>query len=306
MKTKNRKNGNGLKILLIYNPHAAHGKSKKLLPKIQGLFNQKNIVADIQLTQYPQHAIEITKDVDFTMYDGLVSVGGDGTLFEVINGYFRNQSKKRIPIGVIPVGTGNAFARDLDLNTGNWEEAVEIISKNKPRKVDVGYFHTNETDYYYLNILGLGFVSDVTKTAMSLKLIGNISYLIGVFYQTIFLKTHQLTIELDGKILERENIFLEISNTRYTSNFLMAPNAKFDDGLLDVTLLSRVTRRRLLKCLPTVFTGEHIHLDEVETFQVKQIRISTNIPKVLTPDGEIYGTSPVEVKCLHHAVEVFS
>ena len=85
----------------------------------------------------------------------------------------------------------------------------------------------------------------------------------------------------------------------------MAPEAKIDDGLLDVTLLGKLSRRRLLHCFPKLFTGEHVFLEEVETFQAKHISITTDIPKVLTPDGELVGITPVEVECLHQAVEVF-
>ena len=85
----------------------------------------------------------------------------------------------------------------------------------------------------------------------------------------------------------------------------MAPDAEIDDGFLDVTLLSKCTRRQLLKALPTVFTGEHVNLDIVETFKAKKIEIQTNIPKVLTPDGEVLGSTPVNIECLYQAVEVF-
>ncbi|MBN1350385.1 diacylglycerol kinase family lipid kinase [candidate division KSB1 bacterium] len=305
MASNNGKSAPPKKLLVIYNPHAGHKRAKKLLPQIEEEFSHRHISLDILFTESPKHATELVKGADFSQYNGLVAAGGDGTLFEVINGYFNNTSKKRIPIGVLPVGTGNAFARDLGLENHQWQNAVDIISRNQPRAVDVGRFAFSDQEFYYLNILGLGFVSDVTKTAVSLKLFGNISYTIGVLYQTIFLKTHHLMLEIDGKSYERDNIFVEISNTRYTSNFLMAPNARFDDGFLDITLLNKLNRRRLLKCLPTVFTGEHIHLDEVETFQAKQIRIQTDIDKILTPDGEIVGNTPVEVECLHHAVEVF-
>ncbi|MDW7679889.1 MAG: diacylglycerol kinase family lipid kinase [bacterium] len=294
-----------MKLLLIYNPHAGHNRAKKILPDVIHEFESKNIDIDLLLTEHQQHAIEFVRSADFSHYDGVVAAGGDGTLFEVINGYFQNPAAKRIPIGVLPVGTGNAFARDLELTNEKWKEAIDIISRNKPRPVDVGYFKTAELEFYYLNILGMGFVSDVTQTAFRLKTLGNVSYTFGVFYQTIFLKANQLKIELDGVSLERENIFVEISNTRYTSNFLMAPTARIDDGLLDVTLLSKVTRRRLLSCFPKIFTGEHVNMPEVETSQAKSIRIETDIPKVLTPDGEIYGYSPLEVSCLHHAVQVF-
>ena len=289
----------------MYNPYAAHQRAKKLLPEVEDAFTQAGIEFDLRLTDYPEHAVEIVRQTNFKVYDGVVAAGGDGTLFEVINGYFQNPSKKRIPIGVLPVGTGNAFARDLDLHADRWLEAIDIIGYNKPRKVDVGRFHTHGQDYYYLNIMGLGFVADVTETALKLKGFGNVAYTLGVLYRTIFLKAHRLNIEIDGKALEGDNIFVEISNTRYTSNFLMAPDAKIDDGLLDVTLLKKLSRRKLLKCFPLIFTGEHVHMDEIDTFQAKHIHITTEPAKVLTPDGELIGITPVEVECLHQAVHVF-
>ena len=294
-----------MKVLLIYNPYAAHQRAKKLLPKVEAAFPKRNIAFDLRLTDYPEHAVEIVRQADFKAYDGVVAAGGDGTLFEVINGYYQNPSRKRIPLGVLPIGTGNAFARDLDLHADRWTEAVDIIGMNKPRKVDVGRFHTHGQDYYYLNIMGLGFVADVTETALKLKSFGNVAYTLGVLYRTLFLKAHRLEIEIDGKTLEGDNIFVEISNTRYTSNFLMAPDAKIDDGLLDVTILKKLSRRRLLKCFPLIFTGEHIHMDEINTFQARKIRITTDPIKVLTPDGELIGITPVEVECLHRAVPVF-
>jgi len=291
--------------MLVYNPFAGHKRAKKLLPQVEDYFNKLNIEFDLFLTDYPEHGIDIVRQANFKKYDGVVAAGGDGTLFEVINGYYKNPSKKKIPLGVLPIGTGNAFARDLDLDSTKWKEAIEIISYNKPRKVDVGHFITHGQDYYYLNILGLGFVADVGETAKKLKIFGNISYTFGVIYRTIFLSATRITINIDGKTLERDNTFVEISNTRYTANFLMAPDAKIDDGLLDITLLNKVNRRKLLKSFPTIFTGEHIHLDEVETFQAKKIKVESHVPKVLTPDGELLGITPVEVECLHQAIKVF-
>jgi YegS/Rv2252/BmrU family lipid kinase len=244
------------------------------------------------------------KDVKVKAYDAIVAAGGDGTLFEVINGYYQNSAKKKPPLGILPVGTGNAVARDLELHVSKWKEAVEIIAQMKPRKVDVGKFTSHGQSYYFLNILGLGFVADVTKTAKKLKALGNISYTLGVLYHIAMLKPLKLKIEIDGKLLERDNIFVEISNTTYTSNFYMAPNAKIDDGLLDITLLGKLGRIGLLKAFPKVFTGEHIHLPEVETFKAKHIKISTEPSKVLTPDGELIGITPVEVECLHQDIEV--
>jgi diacylglycerol kinase (ATP) len=85
----------------------------------------------------------------------------------------------------------------------------------------------------------------------------------------------------------------------------MAPNALIDDGLLDITILKKMSRRKLLSSFPKIFTGEHIHLPEVETYQAKRIKIVSKKPKVLSPDGELIGITPVEIECLNQAIEVF-
>jgi len=135
---------------------------------------------------------------------------------------------------------------------------------------------------------------------------GNSAYTIGVLWQLALMKTFTLNIDLDGKKLTRNNFFVEISNTRYTgSTFLMAPEAIIDDGYLDVILLNKASRLKVLKLFPTIFKGTHIHEKEVEMFKAKKIVITTSKPQSLTPDGEQMGSTPIEVECLHKAVEVF-
>jgi len=294
-----------LKLLLIYNPHAANRRAARLLPAVEKQFAERKVEIDLRLTEHPGHAVEIVRQADFENYRGVIAAGGDGTLFEVVSGCYRNPSSRRIPLGVLPIGTGNAFARDLDLDSGRLEEAVAIIARGRTRRVDAGRFTAGEETFHFLNILGLGFVADVTATAARLKVFGNIAYTFGVFARVLSLRSYPLTIEADGRTLERENIFAEVSNTRYTSNFLMAPAARIDDGLLDVTLLGKISRRGLISSFPKIFTGEHIHMPQVETFQARRLRLSTPEPRVLTPDGELVGTTPVEVECLRQDIEVF-
>jgi diacylglycerol kinase (ATP) len=294
-----------MRVLLVFNAYAGHGHAGKILPQVEAALTEYGIEFDLQSTNYPGHGIEITKNADFGLYDGLIAAGGDGTLFEVVNGYFHNPSPARIPVGILPVGTGNAFARDLELEVSRWKEAIQIIAGRKTRKVDVGKYHSHGQDYYYLNILGLGFVTDVTRIAHKLKMLGNISYTLGVIYRTVFLTADKMTIEIDGQHLVRECTFIEISNTRYTANFLMAPNALIDDGLLDITIAKKLSRRRLLYCFPKIFTGEHVFLPEIETFQARNIQIDCTRPKVLSPDGELIGITPVQIECLKQAIEVY-
>ena len=295
-----------MKLLLVFNPNAANGRAEKMLSKVLAAFEEKGIEISLLQTTAESHGREMVAEADFNSVDGIISAGGDGTLFEVVNGYYLNKSKKRIPVGVLPTGTGNAFARDLELKASDWEKALDIIQNNQVKNIDVGRFSSEGKTYHFLNILGLGFVSDVSDTAKGLKIFGNSAYILGVFYQLMFLKIHKLTMEIDGELIERENVFVELSNTRYTgTTFLMAPDAKIDDGLLDVTLLNKINRRGILKIFPTIFDGTHVNKEHVEVFKASKIKIETDVPKVLTPDGEVLGSTPIEVECLKQDLPFF-
>ncbi|MCX6169526.1 MAG: diacylglycerol kinase family lipid kinase [Ignavibacteriales bacterium] len=295
-----------MKIFYLNNPASGNKNGIKYFSRIKNALSKRKIDFDSAQTEYAGHGTEIIKNLNFENFDGVVVSGGDGTIFEMLNGYFANESAKRIPVGVIPIGRGNAFARDLDLVPERWEEAIDAILSGRTRKVDVGVFTTEEKKYYFLNILGFGFVTDIAAIALKLKMFGDLSYILGVLYRTIALESFNLRMEVDGKIIERENVFTEISNSRYTGkDFLMAPSAKIDDGLLDVTLLNKLSRIKVLQCLPKIFTGTHVQMKEVETFKVKRIKIETIPAKILTPDGQLMGSTPIEVECLHDAIEVF-
>jgi diacylglycerol kinase (ATP) len=296
-----------MKIFYLNNPAAGHKNGIKYFPHIQEAFKKRGLEFDSAQTEAAGHGTTILRELNFDLYDAVIVSGGDGTVFEALNGYFANGSKKRIPFGVIPIGRGNAFARDLDFLPSRWEDTIDAVQAGKTKKVDVGTFTTNGQVYYFLNILGFGLVTEIAGTAHRLRMFGDLSYLLGVFYQTMALKPYHLTIEADGKTFERENVFVEISNSRYTGkDFLMAPSAQLDDGLLDITLLNKLSRLKVLQCLPKIFTGTHGTMKEVEMFQANHVKIKTSSPKLLTPDGQLMGSTPIEVKCLPDALEVFT
>lgn len=295
-----------MKLFYLNNPACNNGKGAKYGSLIRSSLNKRNVQYDFIQTQSAGHATEIIRNLDFNIYDAIVLSGGDGTLFEVINGYFLNNSNKRIPIGIIPIGRGNAFARDLNLFPHKWEESIDAVLSKKTKMSDVGKCKTANKSFYFINILGLGFVTDVAKTAFTLRRFGHFSYILGVFHRTVSLAPFSLQLECDGNIIERENVFVEISNTRYTGkDFLMAPEANINDGLFDIVLLNKLSRRRLLQALPKIFNGSHIQMRETEYIKARKIKITTNPIKDLTPDGQLLETTPIEIECIHNAVEVF-
>lgn len=296
-----------MNLLIIFNPKAAFGRSGKKLAKIKARFDDLGIKTDIRQTRCQGDGTEIVATADLSPFDGVIAAGGDGTLFEVLNGLYRQPASDRVPMGVLPIGTGNAFARDLHLLPSDWLRAIDMIHEGHTRKVDVGHVNSVDGDYYFLNIVSMGFAIDAGLTAKKLKIIGNTAYTLATLWQVMKLRSYPLHIELDGREIRQNNIFVTISNTRYTgTHFLIAPSALTDDGLLDITLLENLPRLRLLKLFPSIYTGAHINYPEVSIHQARKVTIHSPGAMLLGPDGEIRGRTPAVINCLGRHLSIFS
>ena len=293
-----------MKICLIVNPNAGKKRGLEVAGTVTGLFRDAGIHTEQLVSLQPGGTREIAAALDLGRWDGVVAVGGDGTLFEVINGLLAISGSLTVPVGQIPVGTGNSFSRDLEIQSV--EDAVARIVRGNVRKIDLGHFSAEAGDFYFANLLGAGFVSNVAYRARKYKALGSLSYIFGIIEEVIGLKSTPVTLEIDGKVMERECVFVEICNSRYTGgNMMMAPTASIDDGLLDVVILNKVTRGTLLKLLPTIFEGKHVEAPSVEVFRGKSILLRSQNPLALTPDGETFGETPIDVIVHHQKLEMF-
>jgi YegS/Rv2252/BmrU family lipid kinase len=296
-----------LKLLIVFNPSAAHGRSVRKLQAIRAKFDSLGIQVDFKMTTHAGHGTEMVAITDLSAYDGLVAAGGDGTLFEVLNGLYKHPKSARIPLGLLPIGTGNAFARDLQLKPSAWSEAIDLLHRGQTRQVDVGHVKSADGDYHFLNIVGMGFSVDAGQSAQKLKFLGNTAYTLATLWQVLNLKNYPLVAELDEQQISSNNVFITISNTRFTgTHFLIAPDACIDDGLLDVTILEKLPRLRLLKLFPTIYKGRHVAYKEVLSQQASRIRIQSPEAMLLGPDGEFRGRSPAEITCLHKDLTIFT
>jgi len=301
---------------MIFNPHASFRRAGRLLPVVRDAL-QRFAEVDVLLTRCAGDAMEQVAAADLAGYDGLLAAGGDGTLFEVLNGLYRHPPERRPPLGLVPVGTGNAFARDLGLQPGDWEKGVALIEARRQRRVDVGRVAPHRPagsdvpirgqTFHFLNIIGAGLPVDAMRAAEHIKFVGSSAYSIAALWSALRLRTYPLVIEVDGERLEQDALFVEVSNTRYTgTSFLMAPDARLDDGLLDVTLVRRLARWRLLRLFPTIYRGGHVAYPEVTTRQARTITIRAPDGLALAPDGEFHGHAPVSVSCLHRDLQIFA
>jgi diacylglycerol kinase (ATP) len=295
-----------MKLALILNPYSGGKMGKKKLPEITDRLSSHQISFDIIISEYHEHIFELCANLDVAAYDGIVGIGGDGTNFQVINGLLQSNAPNVLPpIGVLPVGSGNSFAKDLNIES--LADGLDAIAGKKSRSVDVCSYTAGNRPVYFVNLMGFGFVTDAADTARKFKFLKDASYVIGVLHRTISLSYHQLDMEVDGQKIKGDNCFVEFCNSRYTGgNMLMAPEAEIDDGLMDIIIAGPLSRTSLLATLPKIYTGDHIQHPAVQYIKAKKVVVRTVPEKKCLPDGEIYGSTPTTIQVHHKMLRYFA
>jgi YegS/Rv2252/BmrU family lipid kinase len=293
-------------IALIANPSAGGRKGARIIPQVERQLRRHCIDYRIFITQHHTHAVDIARQLTPARYDGVVSLGGDGTNFHVLNGLMKYHHPTSLPpLGIIPVGSGNSFARDLGIY--NAADGLRVLTRGETRPVDVCRFTQDGRPWYFVNLAGFGFVSDVAQTAHQLKRLGDFSYVLGVFHRMLGLRFHRMALEIDGRRIDGENCFVEFCNSRYTGGrMLMAPDAKIDDGWFDVVVVGPMSRWSLMATFPKIFKGDHGHNPDVNFYRARTATVTTDPPKMLLPDGELFGSTPTQIDILPGRVRYFS
>ena len=236
-------------------------------------------------------------------YDGFCCIGGDGTLIEVINGLLSRKDRLKFPIGLITGGTGNSFMHDLDC-LDPIEAANKIIS-DKRRFIDVFSCNTDGKTFYGFNILGWGIPTDANILADKLRWMGPQRYNFASIIEVLRHKKRFARVIIDNNSIGADFAFIIGCNTIHTGKGMrMAPLARLNDGLIDLIIVRKVSRFKLLKLFPKVFSGKHIGDPGVDYRQVKQFKIMSEDKSQLNLDGEVLGSTPVEVKILPKEVEI--
>lgn len=293
-----------MKLCLIVNPNAGKKSGLTIAGKISKVLEKQGIGYQILVSEKPGQTKELASSLNTSDYDGILAVGGDGTLFEVINGLLDQKDDIKIPLGQIPVGTGNSFIKDLGIS--NWEEALDAVMSGKTTGVDLGECEYKGGNFFFANLLGAGFVSNVAYRAGKYKKLGPMSYIFGVLEEVAVLKCANIEMDIDGTVIRREAIFVEICNSRYTGgDMMMAPGALINDGYLDLVMLNKVSRGKLISMFPSIFKGSHVEDQCVEVFRAKNISLKSDIPLALTPDGETFGETPIKVRIHPGKIKMF-
>ena len=282
------------KYYLIVNPAGGTKKGLKILEMVRPVFDKSGVHVDILLTEYAGHARELANTLNLSGYNGLCAIGGDGTLFEMVNGMLKRKDNQNFPLGLITGGTGNAFMHDL--NCLDPVEASERIIKGDLRSVDIARVDTPNNLYYSFNIIGWGLVADAGYLAEYFRLLGGLRYDVASILEVLRGKRRIARLILDDEVIDDDFVFIIACNTIHTGKAMrIAPNSEFDDGKIDLIIVRKTSKTELLKLFPKLFTGEHVKSKLVEYRQVQKFSIIPNENSSLNIDGELTGITPVHV-----------
>ncbi len=294
-----------MKFIITVNPHGGKKLGPRLLNRVKPLFEAKGIELFVVETTFAGHAKELANQLNITEYDGFIGIGGDGTLHEIINGMLSRHDGHKIPIGIIPGGSGNSYMHDLQLTDPL--KAAKAIINGKTRTLDTAKVEVNHIIKYSNNMIGWGLVTDVGNQAEHFRWLGTNRYTILSVVEVLRHKSRPATLIMDDKKIEDEFIFIIACNSIHVGKGMkMAPKARLDDGLIDLIVIrSGVSRTRLLQVLPKLFDGSHINEPELEYYQTSQFSLIPETDEILNIDGEIMGSTPIQVNVIPKAFEMF-
>jgi YegS/Rv2252/BmrU family lipid kinase len=299
------------KIKIILNPMADMGNAWRTARDLRSITEEHGGI-DWSGTVYPGHAIELAKQAGEQGYDLVIAMGGDGTVHEVMNGLMQLPPERRPILGIVPAGSGNDFGHSIGASASP-AEALHRAIHGDPSTVDLGMITAEDgRREYFDNTLGIGFGAIVTIRSHQLPLLrGFLMYLTAVL-QTILLDHNpiHMHIEVDGKTMQEDVIYLILCNgPREGGGFLVAPQAKVDDGLLHYAMIANVSRLKMLRIVPEVMKGTHARFKEVTIAACKKFTLTADRPLYIHADGEIFsgpGTDlrSVSFEIVPHALKV--
>lgn len=289
-----------MKHIFIINPKAGKEKSLELIPFIEEYFKDKAEEFAIRVTEHPGHATELAKEYSSMGKCRIYSVGGDGTVNEIVNGIVGTEAS----LGVIPTGSGNDFIRSVH-STFDIKDMIISTINGEEKSIDLA----RANDKYFINISSIGFDAEVVFNADKFKkmrgITGSMAYVISIVYTIFIKKVCNIKIDIDGKKMKLKVILAAIANGKYYGGgILPTPDAKVDDGLFDICMVSDLSRIKMLGLFPKYMKGQHAQLKQVSFYKGKKIYIESEADLCLNIDGEILTAQTINFEIFEKAIKV--
>jgi diacylglycerol kinase (ATP) len=297
---------------LVMNPASAGGRTDRRWPAIATALRTAGVSFDLHRTAAAGDATHAVRAALAAGFGTVVVVGGDGTLNEVINGFFDPEGR---PIGgdamlaLLPSGTGGDFRRAAGIPAG-LNAAARLIASRSSRRIDAGRVDFADGQRrFFVNIADCGMggevVARINRSAhkgggargSALFLAASLSTLLGYVSRIAH-------IDIDGTHVDRDVRSVVVANGRYFGGGMqVAPGAELDDGRFDVVIIGETGRTRALTGIPSLYRGRHVTRPEVEVHRARVVRVSCDgSPMLFDVEGEQVGTTPATLTCLPSAL----
>jgi diacylglycerol kinase (ATP) len=276
-----------------------------------GLFKGHGLRFEHELTEAPGHAIELAKSAIKKGFEMVVSVGGDGTINEVVNGLYRAGNIRGAILGIISTGTGSDYIRTIGVPR-RYENACRCLIKPTKQTVDLGIVEYMEngqrTERVFVNFAGMGFDAEIVKrTTQKYKITGStLAYLLATLTTFMSYRNRDISLTIDGETVDKRVCTVLINNGKYGGGGMFAaPDASVNDGLFDVLVVGDLSKPDLLCSLPRIYKGTHLTHPKVTMKKAKEVEVKSSVEGMqLQADGELLGELPSRFRILPAALNV--
>jgi YegS/Rv2252/BmrU family lipid kinase len=284
-------------LALLVNPHAAGGRPLRLLPRVEARLRDLGLAFTVQRTQSLLHGCELAREAA-GRGEVPVTLSGDG-LIGAVAGALRD-----VPdavLGVLPGGRGNDFARMIGLPL-DAVAACDVLATGRPAPIDLGAAGGRT----FLGVASLGFDSEANRIANTAPpALGRLVYVYGALRALAAWEGARFAVDLDGERIEFEGWSVVVANSGfYGGGMRVAPNARLDDGALDVVWLAESSRAGLVRLLAKVFRGTHVDAPGVSVRRAAEVTVSADRPFTVYADGDPIAGLPVTLRAVPAALKV--
>ena len=286
-------------IALLTNPTSGRGKGARFREAALPRLRDAGLVVRNLEGRDADEALDLAKASVADGVEALVVCGGDG----LVHLAAQVLADTGVPLGIIPAGTGNDTARYFDLPRKDPVAAADRVIGSRVRTVDLA----RSGSRHFVTVLAAGFDAIVNERANEMTWPrGQMRYNLATLLELRTFRPLSFTLDLDGTPLQRDAMLVAVGNgTSYGGGLRITEGAVLDDGLLDVVIIKEMTKRRLIRTYPKLFSGTHTAMPEYEHHRVRSVTVAA--PGVVSyADGERFGALPLTITCEPGALEVFA
>lgn len=300
-----------MKTFVVVNPASSNGRTLKRWPEVEQGLKARFGELEVAMTTAPGEGESLARAAGLRGASRVVSVGGDGTHSEVVNGLMSLDGPRPVLVPITS-GTGGDMRRTFGVEPGPLA-ALENLDSARVRRVDVGSYSFldnsgRESRRYFLNILslGLGGLVDQAVNSTSKALGGRVSFFWGSLRALVAYRNLEVELTLDsGASLQRRVMLVAVCNGRFFGGGMMiAPQADPGDSLFDVVILGDLSKPGLAGLSRSIYAGTHLSHPKVEHFRASRVQVSAPVPAFLDVDGEALGSTPISVELIPSGLEL--